>query len=148
MKANVLFFERKEGAEHPWTRDLWVYDLRTNKHFTLKQNPITRADLDDFVDCYKPGARHQRVESERFKKYTYDELIAAIWADAAVAETPGAFAFFSRFMVHSKFRGKSFGFTEALYAAAAVESRRMGARFLLLNCTPALAPLLTSPAQP
>ena len=75
VKANVLFFERKEGAEHAWTRDLWVYDLRTNKHFTLKQNPITRADLDDFVDCYKPGARHQRVESERFKKYTYDELI-------------------------------------------------------------------------
>ncbi len=75
VKANVLFFERKEGAEHPWTSDMWVYDLRTNKHFTLKQNPITRADLDDFVDCYKPGARHQRVESERFKKYTYDELI-------------------------------------------------------------------------
>ena len=75
VKANVLFFERKEGAEHPWTRDLWVYDLRTNKHFTLKQNPISRADLDDFVDCYKPGARHQRIESERFKKYTYDELI-------------------------------------------------------------------------
>ena len=75
VKANVVFFERREGAEQPWTRDLWVYDLRTNKHFTLKQKPITRADLDDFVDCYKPGARHQRVESERFKKYSYDELI-------------------------------------------------------------------------
>ncbi|WP_420639191.1 N-6 DNA methylase [Candidatus Poriferisocius sp.] len=75
VKANVLFFERREGAEHPWTRDLWVYDLRTNMHFTLKQKPITRADLEDFVHCYKPGARHQRVESERFKKYTYDELM-------------------------------------------------------------------------
>ena len=75
VKANVLFFERREGAEHPWTRDLWVYDLRTNKRFTLKQNPITRADLDDFVQCYQPGDRHRRVESERFKKYTYDELI-------------------------------------------------------------------------
>ena len=75
VKANVLFFERREGAEHPWTRDLWVYDLRTNKRFTLKQNPITRADLDDFVQCYQPGNRHLRVESERFKKYTYEELI-------------------------------------------------------------------------
>ena len=42
-------------------------------------------------------------------------------------------------MVHSKFRGKSYGYTDLLYAAAAVEARRMGARFLLLNCTPALA---------
>ena len=45
VKANVLFFRRREGAEQAWTRELWVYDLRTNKHFTLKQNPLTRADL-------------------------------------------------------------------------------------------------------
>ena len=76
VKANVLFFRRREGAELAWTKELWVYDLRTNKHFTLKQNPLTRADLDDFVSCYKPGNRHQRQESGRFKRYTYDELIA------------------------------------------------------------------------
>ncbi len=75
VKANVLFFERREGAERAWTRDLWVYDLRTNKHFTLKQNPITRADLDDFVACYKAGERHLREESERFKRYGYEELM-------------------------------------------------------------------------
>ena len=40
VKANVLFFDRKPAAETPWTRELWVYDLRTNKHFTLKQNPL------------------------------------------------------------------------------------------------------------
>ena len=76
VKANVLFFRRREGAEVPWTRELWVYDLRTNKHFTLKQNPLTRADLDDFVACYRADVRHKRIESERFKRYTYDELIA------------------------------------------------------------------------
>ena len=76
VKANVLFFRRREGAEDPWTRDLWVYDQRTNKHFTLKQNPLTRADLDDFVACYRADARHKRKESERFKRYAYDELIA------------------------------------------------------------------------
>jgi len=71
-----LFFRRREGAEEAWTRELWVYDLRTNKHFTLKQNPLTRADLDDFVASYSPTDRHQRQESERFKRYTCDELIA------------------------------------------------------------------------
>ena len=76
VKANVLFFRRREGAEKAWTRELWVYDLRTNMHFTLKQNPLTRADLDNFVSCYNPTERYQRQESERFKRYTYDELIA------------------------------------------------------------------------
>ena len=76
VKANVLFFRRREGAEEAWTRELWVYDLRTNKHFTLKQNPLTRADLDDFVACYNPADHHQRQESERFKRHTYDELMA------------------------------------------------------------------------
>ncbi|MXX01952.1 MAG: SAM-dependent DNA methyltransferase [Acidimicrobiia bacterium] len=76
VKANVLFFQRREGAEQAWTRELWVYDLRTNKRFTLKQNPLTRADLDDFVACYNPENRHHRVESERFKRYTYEELLA------------------------------------------------------------------------
>ncbi len=76
VKANVLFFRRREGAERAWTRELWVYDLRTNKHFTRKQNPLRRADLDDFVACYKPGEHHRREESERFKRFTYDELMA------------------------------------------------------------------------
>lgn len=75
VKANVLFFERRPGAAQPWTRHLWVYDLRTNKRFTLKQKPLTRSDLDDFVECYQPDDRNQRVESERFKRYSYDELI-------------------------------------------------------------------------
>jgi type I restriction enzyme M protein len=76
VKANVLFFERKPGSETPWTKDLWIYDLRTNQHFTLKQNPLARADLDDFVDCYRPGAIGKREETERFKRFSYDELVA------------------------------------------------------------------------
>jgi hypothetical protein len=42
--ANVLFFDRKPASETPWTRTLWIYDLRTNTHFTLKTNTLTRAD--------------------------------------------------------------------------------------------------------
>ena len=54
VKANVLFFDAKPAQEKPWTKKLWVYDLRTNMHFTLKTNPLKRADLDEFVACYHP----------------------------------------------------------------------------------------------
>lgn len=76
VKANVLFFDRKPGSALPWTKELWIYDLRTNTHFTLKTNQLARADLDDFVACYKPGARRERQERERFRRFTYDELLA------------------------------------------------------------------------
>ena len=52
VKANVLFFDRKPAQEKPWTQKLWIYDLRTNMHFTLKENVLKRSDLDDFVKCY------------------------------------------------------------------------------------------------
>ena len=39
VKANVLFFDRKPASETPWTKDLWIYDLRTNRRFTLKNQP-------------------------------------------------------------------------------------------------------------
>jgi len=76
VKANVLFFDRKPAGEKPWTTNLWVYDFRTNQHFTQKQNPLRREHLQDFVDCYKPGERNKRKETERFKKFSCDELIA------------------------------------------------------------------------
>jgi type I restriction enzyme M protein len=60
VKANVLFFDRKPASEKPWTRKLWVYDLRTNQHFTRKTNPLKRADLDEFVACYRSENRNQR----------------------------------------------------------------------------------------
>jgi type I restriction enzyme M protein len=77
VKANVLFFDKRPASERPWTERLWIYDLRTNQHFTLKQNPLRRHHLDDFVACYLPGKpRTERVENERFRSFTYDELIA------------------------------------------------------------------------
>jgi len=77
VKANVLFFDKKPASEQPWTQRLWAYDLRTNQHFTLKQNPLRRRHLEDFVESYLPGKdRTERVESERWKSFTYDELVA------------------------------------------------------------------------
>ncbi len=75
VKANVLFFDRKPASETPWTKDLWIYDLRTNKHFTLKTNTLKYEDLEDFIQCYNPDNRHQREETKRFKRFTYDELM-------------------------------------------------------------------------
>ncbi|MEM1115954.1 MAG: class I SAM-dependent DNA methyltransferase [Bacteroidota bacterium] len=76
VKANVLFFDRRPPREAPWTTDLWVYDLRTNQHFTLKTNPLRAADLDPFVEAYRPDDRGGREESERFRRFTYDEIAA------------------------------------------------------------------------
>ncbi len=75
VKANVLFFDRKPASETPWTRELWIYDLRTNRRFTLKANPLTRAHLDDFVACYNPEARHERQETEHFRRFSYEDLV-------------------------------------------------------------------------
>jgi type I restriction enzyme M protein len=75
VKANVLFFDKKPGREQAWTEKVWIYDLRTNMHFTLKTNPMREADLSDFIQCYNPENRHQREETERFKAFSYYEIM-------------------------------------------------------------------------
>jgi type I restriction enzyme M protein len=81
VKANVLFFDRKPASETPWTKKLWIYDLRTNLHFTLKTNPLKRSDLDEFVQLYNPANRNQRTatwsadnQDGRWRSYSYEEL--------------------------------------------------------------------------
>jgi type I restriction enzyme M protein len=76
VKANVLFFDRKRAAEKPWTKKLWIYDFRTNQSFTLKTRQLDRDDLKDFVSCYKAKRRQDRTETERFKSFSYEELMA------------------------------------------------------------------------
>jgi len=76
VKANVLFFDRKPASETPWTSTVWIYDLRTNQHFTLKQNQLGDENLKDFISSYNPDNRHERAETERFRPFMYDELVA------------------------------------------------------------------------
>jgi len=75
VKANVMFFDRRIASEKPWTKKLWIYDFRTNEHFTLKTNPLRRENLDDFVACYHAENRHKRKETERFHAFNYDDLV-------------------------------------------------------------------------
>jgi type I restriction enzyme M protein len=73
VKANVVFFDNapRDGKVH--TKGIWYYDLRTNKHFTLKQRPLVLADLQDFIDCYHAK---KRKTSARFKYYKFKDLMA------------------------------------------------------------------------
>ena len=84
VKANVIFFDNQGASKAPWTKDVWYYDYRTNIHHTLKQKPMRFEHLAEFIDCYKPKNRHKRKATwdaetnpeGRWRKYTYEELIA------------------------------------------------------------------------
>ena len=82
VKANVIFFDKKPASPTRQTKEVWIYDFRTNIHFTLKQNPMSDADLRDFVSCYNPVNRHKRRETYskknpdgRWRKFSVDEIL-------------------------------------------------------------------------
>lgn len=81
VKANVIFFDKKLASDKIQTKEIWIYDFRTNIHFTLKQNPLTDEALDDFIKCYNPTNRYERKENwseknpeGRWRKFSYDEI--------------------------------------------------------------------------
>ncbi|MBF8962950.1 SAM-dependent DNA methyltransferase [Pontibacter sp. FD36] len=84
VKANVVFFDNKPSSKDPWTKEIWVYDYRTNVHHTLKKNPLKLEDLRNFITLYNPENRHKRTETYhpetnpegRWRKFTYEEIIA------------------------------------------------------------------------
>ncbi len=76
VKANVLFFDKTPPSEEAATKALWIYNLRTNERFTLKERPMTGADLDDFVACYRSGQVYERTETQRFRRFTLNALMA------------------------------------------------------------------------
>ncbi len=54
---------------------MWVYDLRTNQRLTLRERPLRRSDLDDLVAVYSAiRHRHERQESDRFRRFSYEDL--------------------------------------------------------------------------
>ena len=82
VKANVIFFDKRPASPERQTKDIWIYDFRTNIHFTLKQHPMTDADLDDFIACYNPQNRYERKETwseenpdGRWRKFSVDDIV-------------------------------------------------------------------------
>jgi type I restriction enzyme M protein len=82
VKANVLFFDNKPASKDPWTKEVWIYDYRTNISHTLKKNPMTSEHLQEFVKLYNPENRNKRTETwsetnpeGRWRKFSYSEII-------------------------------------------------------------------------
>jgi len=75
VKANVLFFNKKPPAKTSATKDVWVYDLRSNKKFSVRQSPIEADDLTDFIHCYSADDPSQRKETAHFRRFKYSEII-------------------------------------------------------------------------
>jgi type I restriction enzyme M protein len=77
VKANVLFFDKHppRSDDKPNTKNLWIYDFRTNLHFTLKKDPLKRSDLDDFEKSYRAKDRSSRKENDRFHRFSADDLL-------------------------------------------------------------------------
>ncbi len=66
VKANILFF--RKGLP---TKEVWIYDNRTNVDKVTIRHPLTSNDFDDFEKCYNGKPRR---ESERFKRWTIEDL--------------------------------------------------------------------------
>lgn len=82
VKANVIFFDKRPASADTQTKDVWIYDFRTNVHFTLRQNPMTDKDLEEFISCYNPKNRYERKETYseqnpegRWRRFSADEIL-------------------------------------------------------------------------
>lgn len=82
VKANVLFFDKKPASEQIQTKKVWIYDMRTNKKFSLKQSPLRVSDLEEFIACFNSDNINQRTETRseqnpewRRRVFDYEDII-------------------------------------------------------------------------
>ena len=94
VKSNVIFFEKpKRGVSGPAER-VWVYDLRSDKRFSLRTKPLQGEDLQDFVTLFKanvraPGERHRTFETAAILA-DVDCRLDLAWTDPTLAvRAPG-----------------------------------------------------------
>lgn len=65
-KANVIFFTKGKP-----TKEVWVFDLRTNIPNIRKKNPLTEELFDDFIKCY---SQKPRKTTDRFKNFSFNDI--------------------------------------------------------------------------
>lgn len=82
VKSNVLFFQKESESTTPATKEIWIYDYRTNVRHTPKKNPLKFEHLEDFIQCYNADNISKRTETwdeenetGRWRKYSYEEII-------------------------------------------------------------------------
>ena len=78
VKTNVLFFQRGT-TEKGNTKEVWVYDLRTNMPSFGKRTPLTPRHFQDFIAAYgdDQNGQSQRVdqgEDGRFRCFAREEI--------------------------------------------------------------------------
>lgn len=72
VKTNVLFFTRGKNDQNN-TKDVWVYDLRTNMDSFGKRNKLTMAHFENFMKAYVSDNR-SKVKDERWNNFTREEI--------------------------------------------------------------------------
>jgi type I restriction enzyme M protein len=95
VKSNVIFFDKpkKPGVESG-ANCLWVYDLRSDKRFSVRTKPLQAEDLLDFVSLF---SNPQRADGERHRSFQTASVLAdpdcrmdLTWSDPGLLpRTPG-----------------------------------------------------------
>ncbi|MEC0694177.1 class I SAM-dependent DNA methyltransferase [Bacillus atrophaeus] len=72
VKTNVLFFTRGT-TDQDNTKDVWVYDFRTNMTSFGKRNQLTMAHFENFMRAYVAEDR-SKIEDERWNVFTREDI--------------------------------------------------------------------------
>ncbi|MEF9934736.1 MAG: N-6 DNA methylase [Clostridium sp.] len=72
VKTNVLFFNRG-NTERDNTKEVWIYDMRTNMPSFGKKNPLKYENFENFIKAYKAEDR-TKIDDERFSMFTRDQI--------------------------------------------------------------------------
>lgn len=72
VKTNVLFFTRGKTDEDN-TKELWIYDLRTNMPSFGKTNKLKKEHFNDFIKAYQAEDR-TTVNDERWNCFTREQI--------------------------------------------------------------------------
>jgi type I restriction enzyme M protein len=78
VKTNVLFFTRGQ-TDKKNTKNVWVYDLRTNMPSFGKRNPLALDHFKEFIaafgdDPYGKAKRKDQGETGRFRCFTREQI--------------------------------------------------------------------------
>jgi type I restriction enzyme M protein len=94
VKSNVIFFDKPKKMAAVPTQRLWVYDLRSDKRFSLRTKPLQSEDLQEFVTLY---ANSIREDGERHRTFDVRDVLSdpdcrldLTWSDPAIqSRAPG-----------------------------------------------------------
>lgn len=82
VKTNVLFFTRGKKDKGN-TKEIWIYDLRSDMPSFGKTNPLKAEHFKDFIECYADGDLTKRKETYseknpngRWRRFSIEEIVA------------------------------------------------------------------------